>query len=839
MSRAALVFVVLALGAGLYWFLMPTPLSQPIEPTGIAEEGSEEWVESRDPTTDQSDPGSAGTAPGAVPNDAIVQRYRSIFGDIRVRPGQAVIFGRVVATPSTPAAEDAPPPEPQPLAGAEVAIHYVGNDGVMDPLPRAQTQTLPTGYFIATITQNAAYKVKATAPKHSQVERDVSAKALAESGIDLGDVELAPLVQVKARVTTGVRTLMETIGPVAGMTVTASLPNAEEPLATATTDEEGNVSLAGLPLGDVVFRGELSPYATFEETRQVTAQDQNEEFNVQIVGRIKVRVKTEAGATLNRFSIGVDIRRENYGYMPPKFTEEVETEDEEGWHVIEDVKVGEHDLYATAPRFALGRAGPVNVEPAQTTEVTVTLPRGYRIRGRVVSKKDGTPIADATVYSEKDLIPSSINPNTSRATTPMARSTRTDAGGDFILEDLTEGNHRLTALHQSFSEGKVEQVTLGSGGATEKVRIELPGGCTVSGHCYDDDGNPVQGDQVFVMEIGDPVTTKKKIPYIATTDGEGFYRIEHAPAGMRGVLRQIARPKPGSMPFEMKLKQLQNGVDIVVNYGKPGTGAIVHGRVTDAAGQPAQNKTVQLMSATTSGTIPEIFQSTVNADGTYEIKGVKKGSYVVQIGRADKGSEFAGVDRLTVPEGGRVQKDVTLSGGTIEGRVLEKGTNKPIGVGEIVVGKSTESGGFQFIGRCDLRADGSYRLENVPEDSLIVSVAAQGYSNASVPGVAVKSGETTVVPDIELDAGGRIVGTIVDAQGGAVQGAQIVLLDPQTQEPRNAWAFQSAADGRFEVKSVPVGSHGVTARKAGLSFEIVPVTVTAGNVTTATVRALP
>lgn len=779
-------------------------------------------------------------APGAASAAALEAACRKTlaefgFGDVDVAPDSSFITGRVVTRREPKDGAAAPPdegPAIEPVAGADVAIHRVGDDAIADTTAEGSVKTRADGRWLATVRAGPAWELAAGATGFLETRRRVAKPAAYPSLQDTGDLLISKPARVLATVTSG-DARIEATKPVEGMAFTVTRADGTE-VAKGSSDKEGKVSFGGLPREKLRFRGELAPYGSVDEEVDVARDGQEQAFNVQLVGRLRVQVRSPAGAVLSRFAATLDLRYENYGYRPPDFVE-VETKDPDGWHLIENLKAGPYDLYATAKSYAVGLVT-TEIVAGETREVSVTLPLGFPLEGRVVAKKDGAPIANAIVYSEKDLISSTVDTDKVEGYRPMARATRTDERGRFRLEDLTEGIHRIAAVHKDFAEEGLEAVTVGKDSASADIVIRLPVGATLTGHSYAPDGSPVEGDMVMALgHLAPARVMKKKAPRMAYTDAAGWYRIDRITPGQRLVLRTAEKRRiPGRPPFEMKQLDFVDAMSRTLDFGRNESGATLVGRVTDAAGAPATGVVVMLMRHEPGATgVPEFFQSALDDDGNYEIRGLREGRHAFQIAKAGKGSDFAGTEPVEIPATGVVRKDFVLTGGRIEGMVVDAETKAPMDGGEVVILRGTDV----FVGRCEIDRAGTFSFPHVEAGVYTVFASAPDHGNLPVNGVEVRSGETTVVPTIELRGGGRIVGLVLDAAGAPVPQAQIVRVDPATQDTQDAWSLGSDSDGRFSAEYVPNGSWLISARKAGLDFEPVPVSVTTGSAPVVTIRA--
>ena len=823
----ALLIVVAALAGSAAWMLRRgDPASQDTAGAGIpaASEpaaGDETRGLESSETSKEAPPEGSGAAAAAA--------FRQLLAARDLEPGaiaagQLAVIGRVVSRKEDP---EAPGEDLEPISGAELAFFVRNADGSIDGVAAAQAISRDDGYFLVTLPSRKAWHIRGSAPGYVPGGPDIA--AVSAPGRDVGDIVLLRTAGVAVTVTTGTREMQEEVQPVPGMKF--EVYAGDEVIARGSTSDDGRLELTGLPRATLRFSGHLDPYAHVDEAVDITRNGQEIRFNVDVVGSIRVRAQARSGALLARFSVAVDIVRNVSQYHEPRYVD-LETEDPDGWAVIEGIRAGKVDVYATAKGFALGLTRGVVVEPATSADATVELPPGFPLRGRVVSKKTGNPVADAIVFSERDLIPYAVDNNSRDAFRPMARAVRSDARGNFRLEDLNGGTHSLTAVHPEFAATSALSVEVGEDGAKEVV-IEMRGGCTLSGHVYDDSGVPLAGVQIMVFALMD-ANRSKKVPLMATTDDGGLYRIEHVHPGFQGILKMNPKPAPGEQAYEMKQQRFTDGQDVVVDFGKPGAGAIVRGRITNRDGSPATDVTVLLMEATSENEIPPFFTGSVDPQSNYEVKSVPAGTYVIRLGRAGKGGSFHGQETLKVPDSGVVNRDIVVAGGSLRGTLVSATTGKPLRQGDVLL----FSGWQNWIGRSDIDPDGSYSFDFVAAGRYQIYAEAKDHGTKTLEDIVVVDGEQTEVPPIEMAGGGRVVGRVLDATGQPVVGATIRVVDPKTGAPAPVWGgFDTDEEGRFEITHIPAGTYGITAQKDGLSFKIAAVTVEISGAPQVVVRA--
>lgn len=806
MRALAVLVVALALGATA-WFLLQGGNSPAPDPA----DRQPSTTSTEEPETSAPVGGALNVAGGdasplpGVTGEAMRTTLRRL--DLPQTPppsGHGMIVGRVLSQPL----DDAPP---APIDGARIEARAQASDGSVPEGADFEAIARPDGIWFLTLPAAAGYQLRFVAPRHEA--QTLSIPGVAEGHLSqLGDQQLSRTVRVTVVVTSGLASLMEQEEPVADHPIVVR-DGEETILAEGRTDEEGRLVIPDLPRRSLQFTGRKAPFGAISGERSPQVDDEELRFNVQPVGQVRVRAMSAAGVVLPSFRVALDIRRDNYGFMMPYFQDA--EGDANGFHLIEGVKAGDYDLYATAEGQALGRAGPVQVAAGETTTVTVTLEAGHTIEGTVVSKGDGHPVAGATVFSEVDLIPATIDLSSPSEPGSQAICGVTDAAGRFRITGLTAGNHRLTAIHGDFTPTTRKGVVVGPGGTPpSELKIEMGPGATVEGHVYDQQGRPMAGTQVMAFPLQD-LEGRKKGPQMTSTNEAGFYRIAHVPPGMFGILKLLTAPKSGENPFEMKMKVLQHGAKVVVDFGSAAEGATVTGQVTWADGSLGENLIVMVQQVSNpTGGIPTFFQGPTDGEGRYSIDGVPEGKWRVFVARVTKGSDFAGKELIEVPDGGRYVHDIRLEGASLSGVVRSEATGAGIDIGEVIL---LDEATNDFVGRITLDPGGRFHWTYLPAGRYRILARGEGHTDEVVAGVVVTAGDEQVLPPIKLRPGGRIFGTVRDEAGAPVSGATVRLESPEG-APMPGWSFPTTAEGTFEMRGIGPGTYRVIAMKEAARF---------------------
>ena len=201
---------------------------------------------------------------------------------------------------------------------------------------------------------------------------------------------------------------------------------------------------------------------------------------------------------------------------------------------------------ATAAQTAPAVLQPPRDTPAQTA---ATVAAGTaKISGQVVAADSGRPVARARVQlGAREL--------------PGGRTAVTDEDGRFTFAELPAGRYTLSASKSGFvtlayGQRRPQQpgtpLQLADGAGLTTIHIRLPRGSVISGHVFDEDGEPMPGTAVRAMRYQFSQGTRQLMPAgFGQTDDRGQYRIWGLNPGdyyVSAVARNVnvrGRPLPG------------------------------------------------------------------------------------------------------------------------------------------------------------------------------------------------------------------------------------------------------------------------------------------------------
>lgn len=459
---------------------------------------------------------------------------------------------------------------------------------------------------------------------------------------------------------------------------------------------------------------------------------------------------------------------------------------------------------------------PKRVERVYPSEkpLVVRLEAGASLAGVV---RDGTtrePVAGASVSV---WIRTGIAASTGWDPDAGRISTTSDARGRFELEGLGAGSVTLTATAPGRG-----RVTLPAVRAGSQVELYLQPGATITGLVRDEAGRPVKGAVVRVM-----AESRGPMPFLPPgerTDARGRFAIGGLEAGTLVVAARAPTLAPAVQPVTLEANG-EAAVELTLAEG-----GYVTGRLVDATAKPTRGGRVRL-AAVDGVTLPiflhDLAQADAGADGRFTLGPLPPGGLLLQA-RAAGFAERDVETRLAGRPPSADLGDVTLDSGlAVRGFVRDRA-----GAGIAGASLMGMARGQERPTEATTEEDGAFVLAGLPPGSVEVMVRAPGYASLRQP-VSVGGEDVVIV----LDAGGTIVGAVVDAKGQPVNGA-FVRAEPES----DATAMMSAppmgtADeggGRFTLRDAKPGRYVLVATATGhAAGNASGVRVTAGGTTDA------
>jgi len=433
------------------------------------------------------------------------------------------------------------------------------------------------------------------------------------------------------------------------------------------------------------------------------------------------------------------------------------------------VAPGSHLLIASHPAYDMN---PMDAAAAagQVVSKDISLTPLARVTGVVVDEGN-KPVAAASIVTEN-----ASNPMMGMRMMRFADAREAVASGPdgrFSIRFPSESDLRLKASKKGLPDAKTDSMKLGPGERRSGVVMTIPTGVPVTGKVTDAAGKPLSGVAVTTAE---------------SESGRG--------GGMRRII----------------FAGLQEDDDDAVRTGSDGTYTL---RVKEGSydftfkreGYSTQNVRAQAVSASSSNIVDAKLDPAVEISGRVvrDGNGVE-GVMVFPIMMGGSSESRA----VTGPDGSFTLSDLTpglvrmslrkdddfiqemrsvtapasdvlidLPAGTrVSGRVVEKGSSKPVTQFQAGISRSRSAGGMVMMTPPQLKSftsdDGTFTLENVPSGAHDLVASAPGYAGGRLS-INVEEGKALRDLVIELDTGTRLTGKVTGPTGAPLSDVTVGL----------------------------------------------------------------
>ncbi|HVE72349.1 MAG TPA: carboxypeptidase regulatory-like domain-containing protein [Thermoanaerobaculia bacterium] len=416
--------------------------------------------------------------------------------------------------------------------------------------------------------------------------------------------------------------------------------------------------------------------------------------------------------------------------------------------------------------------GEVTLTGGQSVTRDVNITQLARVTGVVVDDEK-RPVIAAKISAEaagtEMGMPMMIFRDSATATT--------GSDGRFAIRVRSESDLRLRAAKKGLPQAKSDALKLQAGERKSGVVLTIPSGVAVAGKVVDPSGKALSGVSVTATET--PAGSERSMMMrrmvfmgpnqeeedVVRTASDGSFAMQ-----LKEGTYDFTFRREGFAPKNVRAQNVAaNNTQSI--EAKLDVAAEITGRVT-RGGLGVPDVMVSAMSEVPTGT-------TTGPDGSFTITGLAAGSTRVSFRKED--ALINESRSYTAPA-----RDVVVElpiGGTIRGRVVEKGTNKPISAFQAGVSASRSGGGMMMMAPPLLKSftsdDGSFVLENVPAGAMNVIANATGYSAARL-NVDVPEGKTVSDVVLELEQGVRLTGRVTTSTGSALADANVMVQPSAT-----------------------------------------------------------
>lgn len=472
---------------------------------------------------------------------------------------------------------------------------------------------------------------------------------------------------------------------------------------------------------------------------------------------------------------------------------------------------------ASAPRVELVEREPEPRVPGPDLAGDAAAVPHTSLYGAVVDADTELPVAGCILY----LLALERNGEAAYGEEPLVDAA--EPTGEFRLPGVAAGRYRLFAFAADYAVYRSRDFDLGPERPPIEVDCALNRGATVRGRVIDEAGRPIEralvlceADAPYLML---PLAEEHLLGYGAVTaravatDAEGRFELPH----LRPGTPPLRATRPGYAPGWWSGARVAPGDsidDVEIRLGK---GGAVHGRVTDAAGEPVAKAYViaspQWLAPSQSGQPMGV--GVTDAAGRYSIEDLPPGPHIViDLGRElGVGATAAQQVRpIQIRAGSSAQVDFIGGGGAtrLEGRLLQA-DGAPLARASLslaLAGASSSASDAAWIGT-STDADGTFAI---PELDLGVY---ELFEFRTATGDVVRLAEITVSerPSQRIEvrlAAGAAAGRAVDAASGEPLPGAFALLERLAagpEAPAFAGKAKTDADGTVTFERLEPGTY--------------------------------
>ena len=422
----------------------------------------------------------------------------------------------------------------------------------------------------------------------------------------------------------------------------------------------------------------------------------------------------------------------------------------------------------------------LSLKRVASSSLSARLEPGGIITGTVRAADGGRPIAGARVRLGDELpLPQAWHQEAMRV------ESVTDERGRFRLDGIGRSPVRLVARASGF--GVAERADVRAG---EAVDLFLFPGATLSGTVRDDAGQPVAG--AAVRADSDRARWQAE-----TTDAQGSFVMAGIEPGEYLVVARGGSRAAGIAPVLVQ-PETEANVALVLSEGGYATGQVVDGEGLPLAGRV---RLEAFEGRVLPGPIADTVTTRAGADGRFALGPLPLGT--IGLGISEPRHTARRVD-VTIPGRGRTVDAGTIaleSGLAVRGTVRD-GDSNPLAGARVLA--QSRSRGERARAETVTEADGTFFVGGLRPALYEVTALAPGFAPSRAQGDAGGPPLSLV-----LQPGGEITGRVVDAQGNAVEDAEVEAgLSEEAQfDGPGGYGRSDEGSGRFTLRELGGGSY--------------------------------
>lgn len=496
----------------------------------------------------------------------------------------------------------------------------------------------------------------------------------------------------------------------------------------------------------------------------------------------------------------------------------VETDPIDGSFRIPGLTPGGYVVDAYAPDEAPGHAQgrlEFTIEPGQTKEISIELPRGTAVSGVVRSGTTGVPIAGALV-SLADLF------RHGAVSGAIPGGVTTDAAGTFVLPDVPPGPTRLLFEHDSYITVAREIDAAGASDPLD-IRLDPPASLSVTMRAATD-SSPVEFMVILAPDDG-------REEFAHSTTGE--VRFDHLPPGPLVVTTHAPKATWNGRALRRNFArrlELRAGESRAVEFVLGGS-TVIRGSVAVPAGLGVSPSDLWVLVQPNASSIGRGSNGVVvDRDGTFELPMAPHGDLqIALVGRKDQLS-ISEVRRLSLVQGEEAEVHFRPPTSGLRGRVTEPSGRGLRGSLRIrTVGRSR--GPWTSFSTDD---DGSFHHLR-PPGPIEWTAHADGFGTQLRSGM-ISDEQTVLTERVVLRPEASVTVHVTDLGGSPIDTAVVTLTPLALPDAEHVGRPRPLGVGRWTIRRIGEGAHTLTVTAAGFVTHHDELSFAAGSRHTKKVR---
>ena len=440
---------------------------------------------------------------------------------------------------------------------------------------------------------------------------------------------------------------------------------------------------------------------------------------------------------------------------------------------------------------------------APASDVTITMPRGARIEGRILDRATQQPVTDFTILLPR-ATPNIVGPGSSFA---GGQPIHAD-DGHYALDNVPPGQLQLMVHAPGYVTATRGDITAEDGKTVSGIDISLDRGASVSGRVTAASA-PVAGAQVHLA------FQRSAFFGNATTDGDGLYTLDGLAEGDHTIEFQkqgfVLLHKPVTITAGKDLH-----LDVELDPGRE-----LRGRVVDHSGRGIAMANV----ATVAGDGRPLAMVSSDGEGTFVMQGLADGSY--KLTARKEGYVSAEASDVVLPQSGALTLTME-TGATINGRVTGIPPEQFTQVMVSASGNTTRNQAF-------VDSSGNFALSGMPDGRVRVDAFLNAPGQRRTAPYKTITIENGVAPAVEMNfEEGITVSGHVTRIGGSVTMGNVLFVPrrppgtPPSSDRQPATAM-IGSDGSYVASGLSAGDYDVRVNAPEIAFATKYTAVASGT----------